>query len=340
MPHARGCAHRCCRLPSTCAAAGRRAGAERRGLAGHGRVGGRASAPAAGPADRGREDWAAGRDHAPHRRRPAPGHPRLPGVEWCAAAPCAPPPPQCSERRPHGQEGAAPWPPRWTFTIAHWCTKKATVGQRPSSTRGAAPVVQPCLQRLHGGAGTAPLGASRPGDPVHGAASAPPPAQAGQGRSPGDPGDPGDPGAAGAECLHGVVDTDPLGLGTPEDSARGTTSFPMNWARRPRSTRRSCAASRRPSATRRAPRPTSTARPPAPCGARTGRGAGRGALAGTSSLGRRMRARPAMHVCARRSRSVTSASSDAQRPRQSAAAPCCGQGRTEISSRKTGRSER
>ncbi len=63
---------------------------------------------------------------------------------------------------------------------------------------------------------------------MHGAASAPPPAQAGQGRSPGDPGDPGDPGAAGAECLHGVVDTDPLGLGTPEDSARGTTSFPMN----------------------------------------------------------------------------------------------------------------
>jgi pyruvate/2-oxoglutarate dehydrogenase complex dihydrolipoamide acyltransferase (E2) component len=39
---------------------------------------------------------------------------------------------------------------------------------------------------------------------------------------------PGDPGGAGAECLHGVVDTDPLGLGTPEDSARGTTSFPMN----------------------------------------------------------------------------------------------------------------
>jgi len=151
MPHARGCAHRCCRLPSTRAAAGRRAGAERRGLAGHGRVGGRASAPAAGPADRGREDWAAGRDHAPHRRRPAPGHPRLPGLERCAAAPCAPPPPQCSERRPHGQEGAAPWPPRWTLTIAHWCTKKATVGQRPSAPAGLRPLSSPACSACMAG---------------------------------------------------------------------------------------------------------------------------------------------------------------------------------------------
>lgn len=30
-----------------------------------------------------------------------------------------------------------------------------------------------------------------------------------------------------AECLHGVMDTDPLGELTPEDAARGTTSFPM-----------------------------------------------------------------------------------------------------------------
>ena len=73
-----------------------------------------------------------------------------------------------------------------------------------------------------------PAGRKQARGPRAWAASAPPPAQAGQGRSPGDPGDPGDPGAAGAECLHGVVDTDPLGLGTPEDSARGTTSFPMN----------------------------------------------------------------------------------------------------------------
>ncbi|KAK9839864.1 hypothetical protein WJX81_007210 [Elliptochloris bilobata] len=29
------------------------------------------------------------------------------------------------------------------------------------------------------------------------------------------------------ECLHGVMDTDPLGERTPEDTARGTTSFPM-----------------------------------------------------------------------------------------------------------------